>query len=335
MTARDSGGSFHKSNFLCRLSWIKMLTDKSDVLSGVFSTLRLETRLYFRANLAGAEAVRIPPERQRIRFHLVLQGTGWVSVGAESPVPLAEGDLVLIPGGAAQVLGAALPEVLTPLEDAIARGDLANGVLSVGEGAERILLLCGFAGFDEAVQHPAMADLPPVVHLRPNHLGAEPWMAATLRLLALEAGLDGAGSPAIVARLVEIALIQTIRSLAQGGAMGRNGFAAALMHPALAPALRAMHQEPERNWRVGDLAAAAGMSRSRFSARFTDLVGVPPLTYLTDWRLARARFLLRESGDSVAQVAARCGYASVPSFTRRFRQRFGVGPGAFRRSNGQ
>jgi len=311
-----------------------MIPDNKDVLSGVFSTLRLETGLYFRANLAGSEAVRIPSERRRIRFHLVLQGSGWVSVGSEPPVPLGEGDLVLVPDGAAQVLGAALPQVLTPLEEAIARGDLADGVLSVGEGAERILLLCGFAGFDEALHHPAMADLPPVIHLRPNHLGAEPWMAATLRLLALEAGLDGAGSPAIVARLVEITLIQTIRSLAKDGEMGRNGFAAALLHPALAPALRAMHLEPARNWRVSDLAVAAGMSRSRFSARFTDLVGVPPLTYLTDWRLARARYLLRESGDSVAQIAARCGYASVPSFTRRFRQRFGIGPGEFRRSNG-
>jgi len=311
-----------------------MQTDNPDVLSGVFSTLRLETRLYFRADLAGSEAVRIPQERRRIRFHLVLQGAGWVSVGSEPPVPLAEGDLVLIPDGAAQVLGAALPQALTSLDEAIARGSLTDGVLSVGEGAERIRLLCGFAGFDEAVRHPALADLPPVIHLRPNHLGAEPWMAATLRLLVLEAGLDGAGSPAIVARLVEIALIQTIRSLAQGAELGRNGFAAALMHPALAPALRAMHQEPARNWRVGDLAAAAGMSRSRFAARFTDLVGVPPLTYLTDWRLARARYLLRESSDSVAQIAARCGYASVPSFTRRFRQRFGIGPGAFRRSDG-
>jgi len=76
------------------------------------------------------------------------------------------------------------------------------------------------------------------------------------------------------------------------------------------------------------------MSRTRFAARFAGEVGMPPMDYLTSWRLAKARRLLADTGLGMAEVAERCGYASVPSFSRRFKERFGVGPGAFRRSPG-
>ena len=73
------------------------------------------------------------------------------------------------------------------------------------------------------------------------------------------------------------------------------------------------------------------MSRARFAARFAEVVGLPPIGYLTAWRLMKARALLAESGLDMAEIASRCGYASVPSFSRRFKTAFGVGPGSYRR----
>lgn len=306
---------------------------KTDVISEVFAALRIRSGLYFRAELGTGIAVQVPQERRLIRFHLVLRGQCRIVVAGLPPVALAEGDIALIPDGAAQTVAAGPTtgpvSVAVALGDAIAAGALKDGVLRGGEGPPQAVLLCGFCRFDEGIGHPALAGLPPLIALRIADLGAEPWLAATLKLLALEAGLDGPGGSAILGRLIEVAVIQASRRLAATAA--GNGFVAALADPALARALQAMHAAPETPWRVGDLAARAGMSRARFADRFAALVGLPPIEYLTRWRLLKARALLADSGLGLDDIAERCGYASLPSFSRQFKARFGLGPGAFRR----
>jgi AraC-like DNA-binding protein len=306
-----------------------MQSDKIDVLSDVFAALRLSSQLYFRAELGGGAAVLVPPERRHIRFHLALSGGCRLRVGEDETIDLAQGELALVPNGAAQTLAADPSATPVPLAGLIAAGALRDGVLAGGDGPPRAVLLCGFLAFDEALPHPLMASLPALIHLRSADLGAEPWISAALRLLELEANLSGPGARAVLARLVEIILVQATRRLA---AAGGHGFLRALGDPRLSAALRAVHQEPARSWRVGDLARIAGMSRTRFAARFAGEVGMPPMDYLTGWRLTKARRLLADTGLGMVDVAERCGYASVPSFSRRFKERFGIGPGAFRRS---
>jgi transcriptional regulator GlxA family with amidase domain len=196
----------------------------------------------------------------------------------------------------------------------------------------RGVLLCGFCQFDEDIDHPAIANLPAVIHLQASRLGAEPWVTATLKLIGLEANLDAQGTTAILGRLIEIVVIQATRRLKSEQSGGGNGFIAALSDPSLSRALLAIHGTPEKYWRVGDLAQFAGMSRAGFADRFKETVGVPPIEYLTAWRLMRARALLSETDLSIEEIAERCGYASLASFSRRFKIRFKLGPGAFRRS---
>lgn len=304
---------------------------KDDILSEVFSTLRIRSDLYFRAQLGGRSAVRVPAERRRIRFHLVLRGTCLIEVEGAPPVEVSEGDIALIPDGASQVVSLEPEAAAVALEDLVSQGALREGILHAAEEPATALLLCGFCRFDESVDHPVLAALPPLIHLRMSDLGAEPWVAATLRLLALEADLDTQGTTAILGRLIEIVVIQATRRLTTVSGGAADGFVAALSDASLSRALLAMHRSPEKAWRVGDLARCAGMSRSRFADRFARTVGMPPMTYLTDWRLLKARALLHDTGLSIDEIAERCGYASVPSFSRRFKSRFGAGPGAFRR----
>ena len=308
-----------------------MQTDKIDILSDVFSTLRLGSQFYFRAELGGRAAVHVPEERRHIRFHLALSGACGLSVGESARIELAQGEMALVPNGAAQILATDLSAQPMALAELIAAGALRSGVLVGGEMPPRAVLVCGFLALDETMPHPLMASLPALIHLRAADLGAEPWVAAALRLIELEANLSGPGAHAILARLVEIILVQATRRLS---ATNGHGFLRALGDPRLSAALRTVHQDPAHPWRVGDLARAAGMSRTRFAARFAGEVGMPPMDYLTSWRLAKARRLLADTGLGMAEVAERCGYASVPSFSRRFKERFGVGPGAFRRSPG-
>ncbi|HEX6956942.1 MAG TPA: AraC family transcriptional regulator [Ferrovibrio sp.] len=305
-------------------------SDKSDVLSEVFSALRIRSEIYFRAALGEGAAVLVPPEKRRVRFHLVLQGQCWVGTGGSAPIQLSEGDIVLIPNGASQVVSADRDAKPMALQDAIRGGGLRDGVLRGGDGALRAMLLCGFCRFDESIDHPVLANLPPVIHLCLSDLDAEPWLAATLKLLALEAGLDAQGTTAVVGRLIEVVVIQATRRLA--AAQLGNGFIFALSDAGLSRALRAIHRMPEKAWSVGDLAGQAGMSRARFADRFTETVGMPPIEYLTRWRLMKARALLADTALSIDSIAEQCGYASLPSFSRRFKNQFGVGPGAFRRS---
>lgn len=306
--------------------------ETKDLLSDVFSALHITSNLYFTARLGGRVAVRVPKERRRIRFHLVLRGHCWIGVDGERPVAMSEGDIALVPNGSSQTVSTDMDVVAVPLEDAIEGGALRNGVLHAGDGPGKTLVLCGFCRFDEDIDHPVVKSLPSLIHLRASDLGAEPWTAATLRLLELEANLNAQGTTAVLGRLIEIVVIQATRRLASTQDGGGNGFIAALSHPALSRALNAIHRAPEKPWRVEDLASEAGMSRARFADTFTTLVGVPPIEYLTDWRLIRARALLSDTALGMEDIAERCGYASLPSFSRRFKSRFGMGPGAFRRS---
>lgn len=303
-----------------------------DVLSEVFSVLRLTSTLYFRASLSGPFSVEVPQVARRIRFHLVRHGSCWVSVPGVAPVSLGPGDVTLIPNGVRQVIAAesALPP--TSLAELMAAGAVSEGVLKHGVGPVGAELVCGFCSFDDSLDHPVLRDLPALIVLRPADLGAEPWAAAGLRLLQLEADYNGPGATAILSRLIEVIVIQAARRAVGAMREHPSGFLAALTDPALSKALTALHAAPERDWRVMDLAAVAAMSRAGFARRFAEAVGVTPIGYLTEWRLAKARALLSETRLSMDDIAERCGYRSVPSFTRRFKARFGEGPGSFRRS---
>lgn len=303
--------------------------DRNDIVSDVVALLRIRSDVYFRARLGPEVSVRVPEEKRRIRFHLVMGGACTVSA-CGAAVELCEGDLVLIPRGACQVIATGEGGDVRPLESLIAAGALREGLLSDGSPSPQAVLLCGYAELDEAISHPALDILPPALPLRLGDLGGEPWMAAALKLMAFEAGLAGAGMAAILARIVEIIVIQAIRRQLLTGESD-EGFIAALADPQLARALKALHGTPQKPWRAAELAAVAGMSRAAFIQRFGAVVGMPPIEYLVRWRLIRARRLLSETTMAIDEVAERCGYRSLPSFSRRFKSAFGIGPGAYRR----
>ncbi|TMV77152.1 helix-turn-helix transcriptional regulator, partial [Thioclava sp. BHET1] len=103
------------------------------------------------------------------------------------------------------------------------------------------------------------------------------------------------------------------------------GLLAGLADPRLAPALTAIHDSPETDWRVEDLAARAGMSRSAFMAHFRQVMRETPIGYLRRWRMDHARQALA-GGLRVGSVARRYGYASPEAFSRAFRAAEGIAP---------
>ena len=144
-------------------------------------------------------------------------------------------------------------------------------------------------------------------------------MAAALALLRAETADAGARQAPVLHRIVEILLMQVVRSSLSDHALYPNGFARALADPRLSRALSAMHSRIDAEWDLATLAGRAGMSRSRFAESFTSAVGLTPFAYLTRWRMIRARELLAQPNLDMAEIAERCGYRSVLGFWQALR----------------
>lgn len=177
--------------------------------------------------------------------------------------------------------------------------------------------------------NPLIAALPGRVDLA---LESVPSMRAIAGLLVIEASARRCGRQIALDNLCKLLLLLLLRHLIDQGT-ARPGLLAGLSHPHLFPALTAMQEAPARDWRIDDLAAIAGMSRTRFMTLFAQVVGVTPMAYLAGWRMVLARREL-ERGGRVKQVARRIGYGSAAAFSRAYQRTFGEPPVA-RRQGGQ
>lgn len=175
--------------------------------------------------------------------------------------------------------------------------------------------------------NPLIAALPKQVTL---DLSASPVLHAVTHAFVEEALNARCGQSAVIGRLCEVILLMVLRQVIEVGA-ATPGLLAGLSHPALHRALVAMHDAPDRPWRMEDLACVAGMSRSQFMASFRQTVGTTPSAYLTAWRLMLARRALA-SGGKIKTVAQRVGFGSAAAFSRAYTRAFGCPPIATRQS---
>ncbi|MEE6260826.1 AraC family transcriptional regulator [Plantactinospora sonchi] len=270
-------------------------------------------------------------------FHIVLQGSCWLFPPDGAPIALGVGDVAFLPRGSAHGLA---DSVSTPLVDAspslVEVPPTDDGGTPVGQRAANApaavtVMLCGAYLLDRSRTHPLLADLPEVIHL-PARVGRRPELRAAVDLLCGELEQPRPGGDAMLPALLEVLLLHMLRAWfdersAHGAA---NGWAAVLLDPAVAAALRAIHGDPGRQWTVEELGRQAGLSRAAFARRFAALVGQPPLAYLTWWRMTLAARLLRDSDAPLAAIARKVGYSSEFAFAHAFKREYGSAPGGFR-----
>jgi AraC-like DNA-binding protein len=306
-----------------------------DVLSDILGAVRLEGTLYFTTEFTRPWGLRVPARSRVARFHLVVRGTTWLRViGLDDPLHLEAGDLVLIPHGAEHVL-ADTPDTPCRTVDEIIRltGFTGHGTLVFGgeDGGAPTRLVCGHFAFDDGIDHPLLAQLPPALVVRWDEAVRDSPLEHAFRFIAREAQEARPGHSAVVQRLSEVLFVQALRQWAAQSVPDR-GLLAALSDRRLAAALSAMHAEPAARWTLDSLGRRAAMGRTAFAERFRQVVGATPLQYLTFWRVQQARRLLTETRLSLAQIALRVGYDSGASFSRVFRKTTGQSPGAYRRN---
>lgn len=300
------------------------------MLADLLDAMRLETVLHGRFELGAPWGLQFR-DSDAARIVVVGRGGALLEMDGAAPLSLSAGDLALLPHGGAYSLRHAEGAPLTPMGEAECRRVLTQGPIRLGGNGIRTTLVAGAFRFGTAHRTLLFEQLPRTIHVAADDPAAAPSLASTVQLFIAESASRSPGAPVIINRLADILLVQAIRAYIGGSECREHGLRA-LADPQIGKALALMHERPAEPWTVESLAAAVALSRSGFAARFSELVGEPPLEYLARWRMTKAAQLLRESELSLSEIAGRTGYLSEASFNRAFKRWEGVAPGAYRRT---
>ncbi len=261
-------------------------------------------------------------------FHVVVDGEaiGWVD-DAEA-VTLRRGDLMLLTRGRQHWVGSGRDAPPMPLWRSVEPEDSGFARLTSGGDGAPATLICGTFDMSEMQTHPLLRALPDVMVVRGHD---SDWLLATLTALDAQINTGALGSFAVVNRLAEILFVQAIAAWVET-AEADHGWIRGLGDANVGRALARIHSSPGESLNIDSLAQTAGMSRSSFYRRFTELLGEPPATYLRQWRMALAARWLNDTQRTLEQISGELGYSGLPAFSRAFKADFGVPPSEFRRS---
>jgi AraC-like DNA-binding protein len=265
-----------------------------DLLSHVLGQIRLTGDRIRSRTLTPRDQLDLPADAA----HLCVVTDGYLHIvgGGQGLTVVAAGDVVMFPRGLGQLQLAAWD---TPAS----------------------VVLCHFR-FDTDSLRDMMSALPQCIHI--SRTEGAGWLDGIVHFLLLEASDTQPGAALMVSRLIDLAVIRTLRSWIHRGPI--SGWFGGLADPRIANALKAIHERPMQKWSVDALARLAGMSRSSFCERFTALIGRPPLRYHNEHRLTLARDLLTKRGARVGEVGLSIGYESEAAFSRAYKSLFGHSP---------
>jgi AraC-like DNA-binding protein len=316
-----------------------------DVLSDLLHAVRLRGAIYFDFTLAEPWVAAAPQSREVapllmpgvehvIEYHVVSEGSCWVALQGHDPMPLAAGDLVAFPRGSSHVLsstpGARGKPQLELFRRAYSAGRLPYVVSSAGRGGRQTRIVCGFLGCDARPFNPLLECLPPMIHLQARSARDGDWLASFLAITLSESKAQRAGSQNVLARMSELMFIEVVRRHLEDCDAEQTGWLAGLRDRVVGRALSLLHGRAGHAWTLEELASGVGTSRSVLAARFTALLGEPPMQYLTKWRMQLASQLLLSSNAGIAGIAQQVGYESEAAFSRAFKKLVGQPPAAWR-----
>lgn len=308
----------------------------SDPLGEALHFLRMTGSFYVRSEMSGSWGLALPAMEDALWFHTVVDGSCALSVPGEPTRELVPGDFALVPHGRGHVLIAA--------GDASVRAtsvhDLPHEYISdryavlthdAGGAGRAATLVCGAVRLDHPAAQKLVRLLPALVVVDADPGPRQSRMQNVLAMVADEARVLEPGGEAVITRLSDILVIHALRSWIANTPGAQSGWLGALQDDRIGTALALIHRHPHERWTVAGLASRVNMSRSAFSARFTELVGDSVMSYLATWRMQVAYGTLRSEDVVMAEVARRSGYLSEAAFGKAFKRATGVSPGSVRR----
>jgi AraC-like DNA-binding protein len=320
----------------------------SDALSDVLRTVRLTGATFFdvvaRNPWCAEQPTRemvlpkvLPGAEHLISYHLVTEGSCFAGIVGQEQFAVEAGEVIVFTRGDPHVVSShpgMRAQPVTPEEVAFATAGPLPFFRSIGEeGPASVKLTCGFLACDSAPFNPLLEHLPPVIKSGKAEGDDAPWLGQFIQLAIMESKNKRAGGEGVLAKLSELMFIEVVRCYIQTLSAEETGWLAGLADKHMAAALNAMHGKPSQAWTLEDLAKLAGLSRSAFAERFTQVLGQPPIQYLTEWRMQLANGILANTKDSIAQVASQVGYESEAAFSRAFKKMIGSPPAEWRRNH--
>jgi AraC-like DNA-binding protein len=259
-------------------------------------------------------------------------------VEGEEPARLESGDILLLPHGDAYAISdqPRAPSD-TDIEPArqffslMAAGELPLIIEDGGGGPQQNQLVCGFLGCDRRPFNPLLDGLPRYIVLSRTALDAP--INDLIDIVLRECRQPHAGSRCMMLRLGELLFIEVLRQYLHKDSDKNNAWMRGIADPLVVKSLSLLHGRIAETWTLEKLAGELGCSRSTFAEHFHRVMGVPPMQYLSDWRLQVAARLLRDRQDKILSIALGVGYDSEAAFSRAFKRVVGLSPSVFRRSD--
>jgi AraC-like DNA-binding protein len=309
----------------------------SDDLSVLLERINVRSVVYCLSDLGAPWGFRVDGSATA-KFHLVLDGQATLTLDdpGATRVTLAAGELVLLAHGTGHLMQDRGDSPARPLENILADSPSDQaGRFTYGGAGSRTSLLCGGFALASGLPENLLSLLPPLLVLDVAGTGGSPWtrwLEPAFLLLREEGARDAPGGTAIMAKIADVFLTEIVRRYLCGlddvtatvpPVAGRD--------PAVGTALTLLRSQPGAAWTVAGMARKVDMSRTAFAARFRQLVGEPPMSYLARVRLGHAAGYLSTTDMTVRQIARLVGYENEASLSKAFRRAFGHAPGEYRR----
>jgi AraC-like DNA-binding protein len=318
-----------------------------DALSEILKSVRLEGALYLNAEFTAPWCIRgehgpasvseqLAGAEHVVLFHFLVEGRCQLRLlDSADVVEASAGDVMLFPHDDRHLMGSDVQ--LAPVDtDTLYRvgattdGDFIH--MRYGGGGTVTRFVCGYLACSRSVCRPLLESLPRLLRIS---VGDGPTVAPLRDLLRLgvrESQLERPGAGSLLAKLSELVFVEALRRYVESLPSDGKGWLAGVRDARVGRALALLHDAPDRDWTVDELAREVALSRSALAERFAALVGEPPVQYLLRWRLALAARTLRAGREAIGRVAERSGYESEAAFSRAFKREFGMPPAAWRKA---
>ncbi|NUS00845.1 MAG: AraC family transcriptional regulator [Kribbellaceae bacterium] len=314
--------------------YLRDSTDMADPLTDVLALTEAHCQVSRGFEAIGEWALRYPASH-RLKFSAVVEGSCWIDFDDDvvpGRIVLAPGDVVLFDGRHEFVKG---NSDAVPVGDAVDAFGATDGPFArfgsgtvTGEGP-KVVGVGGHVALNSTGEELLMRALPPAIHLRATDERAAVFRWLLDRLL-YEATTSEPGALLAADDVAHLLFVESLRACVAVAESLPAGWLRAIADERIAPALDLMHDQPDRAWQLEELAQAAAMSRTTFAERFRTAVGVPPLTYLTNWRMRLAERALRDGDMPLSALARSLGYTSDSAFSTAFKRVNGVAPRRYR-----
>jgi len=309
-----------------------------DPLSDVLRAVRLNGAYFYMVeathpwSVLTVEAKRLvprvhPASEHLISYHILTSGSCWGGVAGDEQILMQPGDAIVFPHGNANLMSSAHIRAA----DAATLDATPNrhpNIVRIGGGpGATATFVCGFLGCDLRPYNPLLSALPRRIVARGV---AGDWLTEFPRQVVAEANESRPGGDTVLTRMAELMFVEVVRRYVASLAPRDTGWLAGLVDAVVGSALRALHERPDHAWTLPELAHTIGASRTVLVERFSALVGIPPMQYLTQWRLQLAADHLARGSAKVATIGTRVGYESEAAFSRAFKRATGQSPSAWR-----